>query len=81
MQHAMTEHVGIVRTNRGLEQASSTVGTLVKQYEKLPAAPFSIYPVETHNLLITAKIVIESALRRTTNVGLHYNSDLAPITV
>jgi L-aspartate oxidase len=75
IQHTMTEHVGIVRTNAGLAEAATAINTAMEEYAALPPAPYSIYPLETRNLIVTAGIVVEGAQRRTENVGLHYNSD------
>jgi L-aspartate oxidase len=77
LQKTMTEQAGIVRTTRGLEAARATVAALTEQYRALPNAPFSTYSVETENLLITARYVVEGALARHENVGLHYNADFA----
>lgn len=80
VQHTMTEHVGIVRTNAGLAEAAATIELASDEYRALPPAPYSIYPLETRNLIVTAGIVVDAARRRTVNVGLHYNSDVKPIT-
>lgn len=73
----MTQHVGIIRTNQGLAQALHSVEGLLNEFDTLPEAPFSQHPLETHNLLVAAKIVILQASERHQNVGLHYNADLA----
>jgi L-aspartate oxidase len=74
----LTQRVGIVRTFEGLEIARSGVQDLLAEYESLPEAPFSIHPIETHNLLVAASYVVEGALNRKENVGLHFNADLVP---
>lgn len=76
LQHAMTDGVGIVRTNSGLANARSKVSVLLEEYASLPGAPFSQYSLETHNLLVTGLLVIDGAIQRRENVGLHYNVDL-----
>ncbi|HLK13486.1 MAG TPA: L-aspartate oxidase [Fimbriimonadaceae bacterium] len=76
VQHTMTEHVGIVRTDAGLEEAARTIAVAMEEYKQLPPAPHSIYPLETRNLLVVAGLVIDGARRRRENVGLHYNLDL-----
>lgn len=76
LRHAMTQFVGIVRTDEGLEEAHTVITGLLAEYAKAPAAPFSAHPNETRNLLIAAKHVIEGAQRRRENVGLHFNEDL-----
>ncbi|MBS1716569.1 MAG: L-aspartate oxidase [Armatimonadetes bacterium] len=72
----MTANVGIVRTNAGLAEAKAGVQQLLKEYESLPEAAFSRHPLETHNLLLGAQYVVEGAIARKANVGLHYNKDL-----
>ena len=63
----MTEHAGIVRTNAGLAEAATAIQTAMDEYAKLPSAPYSIYPLETRNLIVTAGIVVDGARRRTEN--------------
>lgn len=76
LQRAMTTHVGIVRTFNGLSEAKATISNLLEEYRALPESPYSQHPLETHNLLLAAQGVVEGAIRRTQNVGLHFNSDL-----
>jgi L-aspartate oxidase len=80
IQHTMTEHVGIVRTNAGLAEAAVTIEVASDEYNALPPAPYSIYPLETRNIIVAARIVVDAARRRKANVGLHYNSDDDPVT-
>lgn len=77
LQRAMTEQVGIVRTDAGLATARHAVDELLTDWKDAPEAPFSTHPLETHNLLLTGQAVIRGAQERRANVGLHYNSDLA----
>ena len=70
------KEAAIVRTNDGLLKAQKEIEKLFKEYERLPRAPFSTHPLETWNLLIAAKYVVNGAIKRTENIGLHYNSDL-----
>jgi L-aspartate oxidase len=76
MQHTMTENVGIVRTNQGLLEAAQTISILEADYARAAKAPYSLYPLETRNLLETAALVVAQARERDGNIGLHYNSDL-----
>jgi len=75
LQRTMTTDVGIVRTSSGLREASAIVEALLSEYKSLPSVPYSQHPVETHNLLLAAQCVVDGALRRTANVGLHFNED------
>jgi L-aspartate oxidase len=76
LQHAMTQCVAIVRTDAGLRSAAGRIDALLNEYESAPEAPYSTYPHETKNLLLAASQVVQAALKRRTNVGLHFNSDL-----
>lgn len=76
LQRTMTANVGIVRRTADLAKALKDVKSLIADYDKQTKAPFSPHPLETRNLLITARCVVEGALERKTNVGLHYNVDL-----
>lgn len=76
LQHLMTDKVGIVRTNAGLAAAKETVEELMNEYNEAANTEFSVYGRETYNLLQAAQSVIEGAIKRKENVGLHYNSDL-----
>jgi L-aspartate oxidase len=78
LQRSMTSHVGIVRTYDGLTEALATCDDLLKEYDKLSHAPFSEHARETHNLIIAARHVVQGAIDRNANVGLHFNADLAP---
>jgi L-aspartate oxidase len=81
MQKIMTEHVGIVRRDAGLELASRKVSELEAEFKALPEAPYGQYSLETENLLLAAQCVIKGARKRRANIGLHYNADLGePVT-
>lgn len=80
VQHAMTDHVGIVRTNVGLAEAAAAIAGAQVDYESAPPAPFSTYTLETRNLIVAAGIVVAQAQSRSENVGLHFNSDNGPAT-
>lgn len=76
LQKTMTDHVGIVRSNAGLASARERIAELVREYRSLARAPFSVYSIETLNLLDAAGFVVEGAISRKENVGLHFNEDL-----
>lgn len=76
LQHQMTKGAGIVKTNEGLAETQAVLGKLLKEYERLPSAPFSGYSLETRNLILAAQYVVNGAMERQANVGLHYNVDL-----
>jgi L-aspartate oxidase len=76
LQKTMTDKVGIVRTNAGLEEAHNAVSRLLEEYASMPKVAFSQHPAETLNLLQAAQCVILGAQARRESVGLHYNTDL-----
>jgi L-aspartate oxidase len=77
LQRSMMSHVGIVRTFAGLREQQGTVDSIIAELDSLPQAPFSAYTIEARNLAVAARHVVQGALLRDRNVGLHYNSDLA----
>ncbi len=76
LQRTMTQNVGIVRTFAGLREQRETVGSILAELDALPVAPFSAYTLEAHNLTVAARHVVDGALARDPNVGLHFNADL-----
>jgi L-aspartate oxidase len=76
LQKTMTDRVAIVRSNSGLASAKRRINDLLKEYGASAPAPFSRHPLETRNLLVAARYVVQGAIDRKENVGLHYNSDL-----
>jgi len=76
VQKLMTDSVGIVRTTAGLEDALKRINELQEEEASLPRAPYSAYAVEALNILVGVRYVVEGALARKENVGLHYNEDL-----
>ncbi|MBS1723390.1 MAG: L-aspartate oxidase [Armatimonadetes bacterium] len=76
IQKSMTEKAGVFRTTAGLQDAKRTIDGLLAEYGQLPSAPFLAYSRETYNIAIAAQYVVDGALARTENVGLHFNADL-----
>ena len=76
VQRTMTANVGIVRTFAGLRDERETIVSVLDELDALPEAPFSAYTLEARNLAIAARYVVEGALERDRNVGLHFNADL-----
>ncbi len=81
LQHTMTDKVGIERTNLGLAQAQEEIQDLLDDFDRQPSAPYSQHPLETRNMLVAARFVVEGALARKENVGLHYNLDLVNASI
>jgi len=75
LRQTMWERVGIVRRTRSMQIAQETVEDLVG--ESQPDKRFSASGAEAANQLVCARIILEQALARKENVGLHYNEDLA----
>ncbi|MBX3110952.1 MAG: L-aspartate oxidase [Fimbriimonadaceae bacterium] len=75
MQHAMSQDVGIFRTDAGLAAIHKRIGKWLREYDRLPSAPYSTYSCEARNLLVVASLVVEAAQSRKENVGLHFNQD------
>ncbi len=75
LQRSMTRNVGIVRSNAGLETARAEIARLREEFERKPEGPFSQYARETLNLLVAASYVVNGAMLRKVNAGLHYNED------
>ncbi len=76
LQRTMGGGLGVFRTTAGMEAARTKVAELTAHFDSLPGAEFSAYSREAHNLLVAAKYVVEGALARRENVGLHFNADL-----
>ncbi len=76
IQKFMWDYVGIVRSNRRLEQARRRIGTLLDEiidFYKINPVTYDV--VELRNITIVAKLIIECALQRKESRGLHYNLD------
>ncbi|MCG9894605.1 MAG: hypothetical protein MH204_03910 [Fimbriimonadaceae bacterium] len=73
----MNAHCGIFRTDAGLREAQAGMAKLRREMEAAPKSGFSPYSFEAWNLLAAAESVAAGAIARRTNVGLHFNEDLA----
>lgn len=77
MQKTMMEAVGIVRRESVMTEALKTLRNLEAEYHECPKSTYSAYSLEAENMLSIAPLVVEAALARDRNVGLHYCLDLA----
>jgi L-aspartate oxidase len=76
IQKFMWDYVGIVRSNRRLEQAKRRIDILLDEIlEFYKVNPITYDVVELRNISIAAKLIIECALQRKESRGLHYNVD------
>ena len=73
IQETMTKYVGIIRDEQGLTKAAGIINQIHENYIKLTG--FSLAKLEVANMLVVAKLVIESALERKESRGAHYRSD------
>ena len=76
LQHIMSNYVGIVRSNYRLKKAKDRVDLLFKEMslefkDNVPSKSV----LELRNMINVAHLVIEQALIRKENKGLHYNID------
>ncbi len=75
LQTTMSQNVGIFRRTADLQEAMARIVAWEAEYDRLPSAPFLAYSLETRNLLTAARLVVQGALDRHENVGLHFNAD------
>ncbi|MCJ7578523.1 MAG: L-aspartate oxidase [candidate division Zixibacteria bacterium] len=76
IQRFMWDYVGIVRSNRRLEQAKKRIQILldeINQFYKVNPVTYDV--VELRNIAMVAGLIIECALQRKESRGLHYNID------
>lgn len=67
----MWQKTGIIRTPKGLRQASKKIVVLRKLLSH------KIHPdvIETNNMLQTANLIIKAALKRQKSLGTHFRMD------
>jgi L-aspartate oxidase len=76
IQKFMWDYVGIVRSNRRLEQARRRIDILLDEIRSFYRInPITYDVIELRNITIAAKLIIECALLRKESRGLHYNVD------
>ncbi len=80
LRHFMWDYVGIVRSNKRLQRAHARIN-LLKQEVQDYYAQYRISRdfLELRNLVIVAELIIQQAIARKENIGLHYNIDY-PLT-
>ena len=77
LKDTMSSEVGIVRNNQRLNRAARRIKLLEKEINIIWKSSIpSRQIVELRNLIQVANLVIEDALNRSENRGLHYNTDL-----
>lgn len=78
----MTEHVTVVRNNKGLEKVSQDLDKLLERFKNISINDKSSWansslPYARHlnNMLILAKVIVEGALARNESRGAHYKPE------
>jgi L-aspartate oxidase len=72
----MSTDVGIVRSTKKLEQALQQIKVLQKEVQDhLAKLPIHREIIELRNMLLSAELIVQSALSRKESRGLHYSSD------
>jgi len=76
IQKFMWDYVGIVRSNRRLEQAKRRIRILLDEItEFYKVNPVTYDVIELRNIATVAQLIVECALQRKESRGLHYNLD------
>lgn len=78
LNNTMSQYVGIVRSNDGLQLAKEKCAELAQRFSTIPHINEYITQevIELQNLLKVCKIIIEQSISQTENKGTFYNSDL-----
>ena len=72
----MWDYVGVVRSNNRLEMAREKIKLIFEEVENFyKNYEISSDFIELRNLVLVARIIIESAIKRKESRGLHYTVD------
>ena len=77
IQTLMSEHAGIIRTHHSLATSKQALQHISQQIASLyQSTQLTKDLIELRNLACAATLIVEHAIQRKTNCGLHYNKDL-----
>jgi len=77
LRRLMWDYVGIVRSNQRLSFAKQRILLLQQEVNEFFAqSPLSKNLIELRNLVQVSQLIVDAAIARNENVGLHFNRDL-----
>ena len=76
VQHLMTTHAGIIRTNKGLNFAMNYLEKLSDRMEQFYSSDTSTELIELKNIILCSSLIVQQSLERKSNCGVFYNKDL-----
>jgi L-aspartate oxidase len=73
LKNIMSKYVGILRDEEGLVFANNKIDNYLKKIKDFCC--FDLYSMEVRNMILIAKLVVESAIERKESRGAHYRID------
>ena len=74
LKETMWQNVGIYRDEKSLKQALNNIEQIEQKFNKFDYCA-NIEEYELRNMIITSKLIINSALQRKESRGAHYRTD------